>query len=32
MDFKVIWSNVSEELRRVDILYVWHGTREEPKF
>lgn len=27
-----IFYDVSEELRRVDILHVWHGAREEPKF
>jgi toxin ParE1/3/4 len=26
-----MFSDVSEELRRVDILHVWHGAREEPK-
>ena len=26
-----IFYDVSEELRRVDILHVWHGAREEPK-
>jgi toxin ParE1/3/4 len=27
-----IFYDVSEELRRVDILHVWHGAREEPEF
>jgi toxin ParE1/3/4 len=27
-----IFYDVSEELRRVDILHVWHGARQEPKF
>ena len=27
-----IFYDVSEESRRVDILHVWHGAREEPKF
>jgi toxin ParE1/3/4 len=27
-----IFYDVSDELRRVDILHVWHGAREEPKF
>ena len=27
-----IFYDVSEELRREDILHVWHGAREEPKF
>jgi toxin ParE1/3/4 len=27
-----IFYDVSEELRRVDILHVRHGAREEPKF
>jgi toxin ParE1/3/4 len=27
-----IFYDVSEELRRVDVLHVWHGAREEPKF
>ena len=27
-----IFYDVSEELRRVDILHVWHGARAEPKF
>ena len=26
-----IFYDVSEELRRVEILHVWHGAREEPK-
>ena len=27
-----IFYDVSEDLRRVDILHVWHGAREEPNF
>jgi toxin ParE1/3/4 len=27
-----IFYDVSEESRRVNILHVWHGAREEPKF
>ncbi len=27
-----IFYDVSEETGRVDILHVWHGAREEPKF
>jgi hypothetical protein len=27
-----IFYDVSEELRTVSILHVWHGAREEPKF
>lgn len=27
-----IFYDVSEEPRRVDILHVWHGAREEPSF
>ena len=27
-----IFYDVSEESRSVEILHVWHGTREEPKF
>jgi toxin ParE1/3/4 len=26
-----IFYDVSEDLRRVDILHVWHGAREEPR-
>ncbi|MBI3878784.1 MAG: type II toxin-antitoxin system RelE/ParE family toxin [Verrucomicrobia bacterium] len=27
-----IFYDVSEETRGVEILHVWHGAREEPKF
>jgi toxin ParE1/3/4 len=27
-----IFYDVSEELRAVDILHVWHGAREDPNF
>lgn len=27
-----IFYDVSEESRRVEILHVWHGAREEPNF
>jgi toxin ParE1/3/4 len=27
-----IFYDVSEELRRVEILHVWHGARDEPRF
>ena len=27
-----IFYDVSEESHRVDILHVWHGARDEPKF
>jgi toxin ParE1/3/4 len=27
-----IFYDVSEETRRVEILHVWHGAREEPRF
>jgi toxin ParE1/3/4 len=27
-----IFYDVSEESRSVEILHVWHGAREEPKF
>jgi plasmid stabilization system protein ParE len=27
-----IFYDVSEGVRRVDILHVWHGAREEPRF
>jgi toxin ParE1/3/4 len=27
-----IFYDVSEGSRRVDILHVWHGAREDPKF
>ena len=27
-----IFYDVSEESRRVDILHIWHGAREEPIF
>ncbi len=27
-----IFYDVSEALQRVEILHVWHGAREEPKF
>jgi toxin ParE1/3/4 len=27
-----IFYDVSEESRRVDILHIWHGAREEPNF
>jgi plasmid stabilization system protein ParE len=27
-----IFYDVSEEAGRVEILHVWHGAREEPKF
>jgi toxin ParE1/3/4 len=27
-----IFYDVSEESYRVDILHIWHGAREEPKF
>jgi len=27
-----IFYDVSEDPRQVDILHVWHGSRDEPKF
>lgn len=27
-----IFYDVSEELHKVEVLHVWHGAREEPKF